>query len=450
MDAQHTASRGGGRPFRRSVKKSAPITAAQRFGTSRYLASALLRRPGLWERLAGHQFLAITSHESDHGLDWHAQRALAPGHPVHDDRLADVLAGPDLIMDERTHECLPTACSMRFIPRSNNEGWDGILTVTTTCAESDTSIPSVRRARHFAVLGESQTVDNPRIANSHLSLPRVKGRVLQLDGPPVSRYPYTPWHFARHLGAAWALQGDRVLIIRSVFSTMAGWSRDPFSAWPSANRPAAPAVHAPWQRMRLVPGSRALYVYGAAHGLDALRDLVSRARDHFDWVILADSIDHHMCPAFLDDIADDYLLVTGDSGYRTSLSVSHPRHGASAKGGIPLTPSEAAVLWREQTLHFVPLDRIPVAGLLVVTGLNDTKLPDAFAAEADHTLARLGTPILGRIHSNVIADRCTVLDQTPDQTDRAFIAEAAAVAARLKDTDCFSFLMPTSATAHSV
>lgn len=356
-------------------------------------------------------------------------------------------------MDEKAHECLPTSCSMHFIPRSTDKGWDGILTVTTTRAKSSTSAPPVRRARPFVVLGESQTIDGPRVANSPRSQPRTKGRVLQLECPPISRYPHTPWQFAGHLGAAWALQRDRVLIIRCVFSTVARWPRDPFSSWPRANRPEASAVRAPWQRMRLVPGSGALYVHGAAHGLDALEDLVAREREHFDWVILADSIDHHMCPEHVpgvpEGIVDDYLVVTGDSAYRTSLSVSHPRHGASGGRGIPLTPTEAAVLWREQTLCFVPLDRIPVAGLLLAARHQDTMLHGAFTAEADHALARLGTPIFGRFNSDVLAHRCTVLDRVPDQADQVFTAAATAVAARLKDTDCSSALASGSVTVPS-
>ena len=63
-------------------------------------------------------------------------------------------------------------------------------------------------------LGDSQAVDDPRITNSPASLPRVKGRVLQLEWPPVPHYPYKPWHFAQHLGAAWTLHGDVVLIAR--------------------------------------------------------------------------------------------------------------------------------------------------------------------------------------------------------------------------------------------
>jgi hypothetical protein len=62
----------------------------------------------------------------------------------------------------------------------------------------------------------------------------------------------------------------------------------------------------------------------------------------------------------------------------------------------------------------------------LVAGHDDTALPDASAAEADRTLTRLGTSVLGRFNGNVVAHRRTVLDQTPGQTDHALITEAAA------------------------
>jgi hypothetical protein len=85
----------------------------------------------------------------------------------------------------------------------------------------------------------------------------------------------------------------------------------------------------------------------------------------------------------------------------------------------------------------------------LVAGHDDTALPDASAAEADRTLTRLGTSVLGRFNGNVVAHRRTVLDQTPGQTDHALITEAAAVAARPRDTETSSISMPTSATTRS-
>ncbi|MER5806373.1 hypothetical protein [Streptomyces mirabilis] len=353
-------------------------------------------------------------------------------------------------MDTQAHDCLPATCRMRFIPRSNAEGWDGILTVTTTRAAPEALTPQVRRARPFVVLGESQAADGPVISNSLCPLPRAHGHVLQLECPPMSRSPYTPWQFAQLLGAVWALHGDQVLIIRCVFSTVDGWKRDPFSDWPRTRLPEAPTAGAPWQPMRLVPGSGALYLHQAFHSFRDLENLVARARDHFDWIILADDIDHHMCPDFLDGIADDYLLVTEDCGYRTSLSVSHPRHSPTSGQGIPLSPAEAAVVWREQTLRFVPVDRVPVSGLLLMATYPDGKQRrDTFAAEADRAVARLGTPILGRFAAGVVAHHRNVLGQAPELADSVFTAEAQAVADRLREASPCSARMTDGATVSS-
>jgi hypothetical protein len=50
---------------------------------------------------------------------------------------------------------------------------------------------------------------------------------------------------------------------------------------------------------------------------------------------------------------------------------------------------------------------------------------------------------------SVVAHRRTVLDQTPGQTEHVLITEAAAVAARPRDTETSSISMPTSATTRS-
>lgn len=427
------ARRGRGR-VRNRAAEAVPPTTSQRHNTSRYLASALLRRPGLWERLAGHQMVAVTSEEADHGFDWHVHRLVTPATAVHEDRLIaaleDTLAGPDLVMDRSTHECLPDACRMRFIPRIHDESWDGILTVTTTRAAPG-SAPAARRARPFAVLGETQTVDGPTLNNRTLRRPRTPGRVIQMEVAPMAFDAYTPWMLARHLASVWALHGERVLIISSPPLTVA--TRHWGITWLRAERSAA-STSAPWQRLRLVPGAGALYVHKGGHAWDDLEELVSRARDHFDWVLLADDmVNNHMCREFHDGVADEYLLVSGDPGFRTALTVSHPRHGFGSEQEIPLTPAEAAMAWRARTLRHVPVEKIPVSGLLLVADESNMEpRHEAFAAEADRALARLGTPVFGRLPSALIRSQRTVLDQGPAQADRAFCAEAMAVAAAVR------------------
>ena len=432
-------ARGGRRRAYSRAADDSPPTITQCHNTSRYLASELLRRPGLWERLAGHQTLTVTGEESDHGLDWHVHRGVGPETNLHDDRLLaaleDRLAGPGFVMGRASHECLPDACRMRFFPRPHDDGWDGVLTVTTTGNVSANPVPVPRRARPFTVLSETQTAHGPTINSSAPRRPQTAGHVLQLEAAPMAFDRHTPWQFARHLGATWALNGKQVLIITSPPRKTFGRYRDPFTNWPRAERPEAP-TQALWQPMRLVPGPGGLYVNHDGNAWPALEELVSRARKHFDWILLADNTTNdHICPEFLEGVADDYLLVSGDSGFHTTVTVSHPRHSPSPGEGIPLTPAEAAVLWRERVLRFVPVEKIPVTGLLLAADQHDTehRHPE-FAAEADRALARLGTPVLGRFAARSIRDGRTVLDQERERADSALCAEAQAVAERVLTT----------------
>ncbi|WP_338704345.1 hypothetical protein V2W30_41240 (plasmid) [Streptomyces sp. Q6] len=429
----------GGRP--RTRRRDAPITPptlTERHGTSMYLASALLRRPGLWERLAGHQGVRVVSEEADHGLDWHVRRRVGPEVPPHDDRLAAVLentlAGPGLVMDRTTHECGPSACHMRFIPRLHGDGWDGILTVTTTSVPSDTPVPATRRPRPFSVLGEQQTADGPACLPP--LRPNAPGRVLQLEMPPMTSDNFTPRRFAEQLGAAWALHGERVLLVGSARSTVPRRPWRSVPQWPHTERPKAPTSGTLWQPARLVSGAGALYEHVSDLSLEALADLVAWARVHFDWILLADDwIHNHLCPGSLEGIADEYLLLSNDQGFEVNVSVSHPRHRTATGEGIPLTPAEAAMVWRERTLRHVPVDTIPVTGVLLMADeAEEPQLHRAFVAEADRVLARLGTPVLGRFPARLVRGGRTVLDHEPEEADGSLCDVARAVAIEMKAT----------------
>ncbi|MEU0171339.1 hypothetical protein ABZ214_38825 [Streptomyces iakyrus] len=441
--------KGGRRALRRRSKvTTSPVTVLGSHRTSLYLASALLRRPGMWQRLAGHDRVVASTQHADHGLDWHIDRCVAPGHPVHDERiplmLGDALAGPDLVMDKGGHDCQPTACTMRFIPRCYAEGWDGLLTVRTTSADSGRPADrSSRQARPFTVLKESLTPNGPvfskRVTPSSANGPKpdgsVHGRVVQLESPPLASWRMSRWKVAVHLGAAWALRGQRVLIVRDVHTPGQGWPRDPFSQWPSKLRPEAPTTSAPWQRLRLVPGSGDLYVHEGFHSIETLEEMVPRARRTFDWIILVDDFENHMCPAYLDGIADHYVLTVEDAGFDTSVSVTHTGIGGSRTRDIPLSPAEAAMAWRERVLWRVPLDNIPVSGLLLVPARNAQDASDDFTAQADQAVERLGTPILCRFTDAFVTQNRTVLDDATDHERDTFIAQAMTVAAQLRGAD---------------
>ncbi|MFE1411671.1 hypothetical protein ACFW6F_12830 [Streptomyces sp. NPDC058746] len=443
------------RPMRR---KPEPITPLTHHRTSCFLASALLRRPGIWSRLAGHQKITATAVEAEHGLDWLLERVVVPEHQVHDDRipqvLGDALAGPDLIADDSAHICLPNECILRFIPRRDDAGWDGILTVRTTRATTEDAprLPA-RRPRPFVILNETMAFNKiipARRAGQQASRStrlsdavQIHGRVLQLEAPPLASGPTTPWRVAQHLGAAWAQQGQRVLIIRDEFTPASRKFQYPIPTWPTHTRPEAPTQKAPWHRLRLVPGDGDLQVHRGYHSLDELEELVSSARRLFHWIILAGAVNQHMCPTFLEGIADDYVLIVDDYGYPKTVPITHTQNGTSATRLIPLTPSEAAVAWRERTLRAVPLGHIPVTGLMLVSQCSVYDSHD-FTKQADKDIERLGTPVLARIASEFVEQKRTVLDEGSATTTQHFTLQAMGMAARLS-TDT-----PSTPVTHEV
>lgn len=447
QSTQRPKSKGGQqnalrRPMRR---KPEPITPLTHHRTSRFLASALLRRPGIWSRLAGHQGITATAVQAEHGLDWHLERIVAPERPVHDDRipqvLGDALAGPDLIANDAAHICLPNECVLCFVPRRDDAGWDGILTVRTTHATTvDVPRLPVRQARPFVTLNETMAFNEvipARPAGQQASrftqltdTMEIHGRVLQLEAPPLAFGPTAPWQSAQHLGAVWAQQGQRVLIVRDEFTAPSRNFQYPIPTWPTRTRPEAPTHKAPWHRLRLVLGGGDLQVHKGYHSVDELEELVSRARRLFHWIILAGAVNQRMCPPFLEGIADDYVLIVDDCGYPKTVPMTHTQNGTSATRLIPLTPSEAAVAWRERTLRAVPLGHIPVTGLALVSQCSVYDSDD-FTEQADKAIERLGTPVLARIASEFVEQNRTVLDQGSVTTTQHFTLQAMGLAARL-------------------
>ncbi|MFD6994130.1 hypothetical protein [Streptomyces sp. NPDC059943] len=209
----------------------------------------------------------------------------------------------------------------------------------------------------------------------------------------------------------------------------------PRAPWPIGQRPAAPTRNLPWQRFRLVRRPGGYQIHEGRHGIDELDELIPRARQAFDRIILVDDFDAHMPAEFLDGITDDYVLVVEDNGYNGTVPVTRPRSAASAVRHIPLSPDEAAIAWRETALRAVPFARIPVTGLLLAPAHRPSDLTDTFVARADKALERLGTPVLGRFTSGFTSQDRTVLDNVTDQERGAFLAQAASIAAQLYETD---------------
>ncbi|MGW6707697.1 hypothetical protein ACWGDE_22795 [Streptomyces sp. NPDC054956] len=135
-------------------------------------------------------------------------------------------------------------------------------------------------------------------------------------------------------------------------------------------------------------------------------------------------------PPFLEGIADDYALIVNDGGYPKTVPITHKRNGTSATLLIPLTPSEAAVAWRERTLRAAPLAHIPVTGLLLVSQRSPCD-PHEFTKQADKATERLGTPVLARIADEFVDQNRTVLDAGSPTTAPHFTRQAMEMATRL-------------------
>ncbi|MEV7600936.1 hypothetical protein AB0O91_26550 [Kitasatospora sp. NPDC089797] len=426
------------RPLRR--QKPSPITPPVK--TSQFLASALLRRPGIWTRLEGHLDLKVSSSEVEHGVDWLLDRVVTPGTAVHDDRIAcllgDAIAGPDLIWDRATHACGPEECRMRFVPREAGHGWNGVLTVRTARAVSDH--PPARRPRPFTVLAES-LVENRvlPLQPARSSVPpssdgydQGPGLVVQLESVGYSLSKTSCWKIALHLGAGWAQHGSRVLIVHDVSEASAQPAAYPPPAWPERPRPKAPTEDAPWQRLRLTRSPGELHVHVGSHSWEALEKLIPRARSDFDWIILADSISNscrYMGPTMLDGITDRFVVAVEDPGYMTTIAVASAggQQSTSLDRHVDLTPAESATVWRERNLRMLASD-IPVAGLILVPGSKHSQPPVEFRDAADARLADFGTPVLTRLTSELIFEERTVLDNVSLRAREDLLATSAHLA----------------------
>ncbi|MEU7603556.1 hypothetical protein [Streptomyces sp. NPDC041003] len=120
------------------------------------------------------------------------------------------------------------------------------------------------------------------------------------------------------------------------------------------------------------PAGRSARTSTGYHSLDELEELVPGARRLFHWIILAGAVNQHMCPTFLEGIADDYVLIVDDYGYPKTVPITHTK-----------------------------------------------------------AIERLGTPVLARIAGEFIEQKRTVLDESSATTTQHFTLQAMGMAARL-------------------
>lgn len=410
------------------------------------LPSALLRRIRLWDRLSGHASLKVSAANADHGLDWHIMREVHQDVPLHDDRLAAILsdpvAGPGLVTDGEGHRCDDSRCVMEFTaPADRTSGWRGVLRVETVVAS--VPVPPVpQRPRHFTALDETAFPSHGGLppsapaARHRSQRTRVAdgdelaaGRSTQLLAPRFSRCQWDLTAMAMKIGAAWALDGCAVLVVTHSFDADREvrrlYEHDVFG-WSTPDRPTfVPSL--PWRRGRLVPGSGALFTHTVSGSRTDVGALLQQARAQFDWAIFVDCNDDFGMGPYIEQSVDSHFVVVGSSGYPESFLTAQARNGVAEHREVALTPAASAMAWRQQHLTGIPLDRVPISGLVLRQSsprAGSTPSPN-FTAQVDAELARFGIPVLSRLPEDpdvALGDPSpTVLDAVDDASRAAYV-----------------------------
>ncbi|MET9664965.1 hypothetical protein ABZY19_06285 [Streptomyces sp. NPDC006475] len=387
-------------------------------------------------------------------------REVHQGVSFHDDRLAailsDAVAGPDLVTDGESHHCDDDRCVMEFTaPADRTCGWRGVLRVETVAASAPP--PTLRRPRHFIALGETAFPshgDVPRnspAAHSRSQLRRrvgsggelAQGRSTQLLAPRFSRCQWDLRGIAMQIGAAWSLDGCAVLVVAHSFDANREvrrlYEHDVFG-WSVPDRPTlVPSL--PWRRGRLVPGSGSLFTHTVSDSRTDVGALLQQARAHFDWAIFVDCNDDHGMGPYIERSVDSHFVVVNSSSYPESIVTAEARNGVAEHREVAVTPAASAMAWRQQHLTGIPLDRVPISGLVLrqpSTRGGSTPSPD-FTEQVDAELARFGMPILARLPESptvaLAAPSPTVLDPVDDASRAAYMKACAPIRLALREAE---------------
>ncbi|MER7050414.1 hypothetical protein [Streptomyces jumonjinensis] len=428
-------------------RKPRPLTIIDHHSPAANLASALLRRIRFWDRLAGHASIRMTCETVDHGLDWHLEREVHPDFPLHDDRLVALLAepvvGPGLLVDLNEHRCDDRRCVMEFTaPADRLEGWHGVLRLQSV--PSDPALHTPPRPRHFTGLGESAYPSHGDSALSSSVAPgsipsrsrrtetlssesnQFQGRCFQLLAPRFSRDQWEMQSRAMEIGAAWALDGCSVLVVAHSFSFSPESRRLRYHnqlTWDTADRPTVTASP-PWRKIRLVPGDGSLFMHKAFGSRKEVKSLIQEARAHLDWIIFVDCNEDLGMGPYIEESVDSHVIVVNDPGYEENLVTAEARNGVAEHREVPVGPAESAMAWRHQHLTGLPLDRVPISGLVLRQPANREKTQSLdFVHRVDAELKRFGTPVLARLPKGptfALGASPTVLDDVDEDFRMAF------------------------------
>ncbi|MYT96642.1 MULTISPECIES: hypothetical protein [unclassified Streptomyces] len=391
-------------PLPRPMRSSRPAQATSRTARGRRedvhaasprLASAVLRRLHLWERLADDSTVTVTSEPQSEGcgLAWTVERLLPQGNDLHDENiavvLADPVAGPGLTADLNGHRCDQKQCVQTFA--------SGQLTVRTVRGELAPAARQRTRAR----------VTSPLLRERHPADRTVTegpgGHVLQLISPMGDDRELMD--AAEQLAAAWAQQGLLTLVLR-------------VDSWDRQNRKTS------WRRSRLTGGSVAMFKGKADFVHGNLEADITKARADFDHIIVVKRQWVDVPSLGITPLADDHLVVANGRFPRTTRSTT-AHAGKLQRHTTDLSPAESAVAWLHTRLARIPFADVPMTGLLLQCALEEHST-DSFDGMVDAELTRHGMPVLGRLpQPNRRSPLRTVLDHLPDD-QRAFVMKQSA------------------------
>ncbi|MFJ3099058.1 hypothetical protein [Streptomyces hydrogenans] len=402
----------------------------RRLSPASVLGSALLRRPRLWDRLAGHIGIMASPQTDEDGTDWIVDRTVN-GDCYDEGRfialLTDRVVGCGLILLD--HTCAPQECIVRFgpTPSPRNDRPGRLVVRSRRVSPSPSTAPTAPKA--MIAIGEQRATSRPEYRPRPLAASRVRdGRVILLITAEQFAGPrgYLPREdlarTAEQLAAVWAAQGRTTAVLRLPRDEQ--FSMTPLRPSPTPPQPADPPV---WQPLRLTPAPGGLWSGEAGPGDAGQAAAVSDARRRFDCTFL---LSKEWEPAIhaLGELADVTLLLHPASPYPREITIAGNRPSAKT---ISLTASEAATQWRTEELGRW---RQPVTGLLLRTDFLKEEPPlDDFDREVEGNLGRFGTPVIGRCpysghatHGPGLSDHPpTVLDPETTELPHARMIRAA-------------------------
>ncbi|MFJ7768012.1 hypothetical protein ACIQ1J_06245 [Streptomyces sp. NPDC097107] len=421
-------------------REPAARSLVRQLSASSAMGSALLRRPRLWDSLAGYAGVRMAIQMTDYGLDWVLDRQVA-GPQFDDARLIEVLTdrivGCGLrILD---HACGAEECTVRLAPRPGTWDWRGVLTVRSHKAASQPHV-QVPGPRPLTAIGDRLSVSRPvtNLDGPDRGVQEHDGVIIQLTGVPRTGGMHRDdlsW-VAEQIAAVWTTQG-------LVTAIMLARDRDDWIGFRDPGQPTWATAPVPgtvegWRRLRIAPPPGELWSLKVSDDAEVVAGALADARRRFDRVFLIKRNDDWPWEEHSSgQLTDVRILVHRAEPYERRIPL--PAESGQAAESVMLTPAESAMQWRQQELGRWTSKR-PLTGMLLVNPATLDVQPDDFDMAVENELARYGAPVLGRFPANrpiahgpgLSPHPPTVLDPQTDQPTHAqMITAANALAHRL-------------------